>query len=146
MKVIKIKGNHSLVSKIEECDWNAAKFLSKILKNNKLQELLGANSLVLILMDNDNLVSFLTLSDQDCIVDTSKKCWIGFVYTNIKYRGNRYSELLIKEALKLAKSNNQNIVYLATDHIGLYEKYGFTYLESKIDIYGELSRIYYKKI
>ena len=146
MEIIKINSNHSLVSKIEECDWNAAKFLAKLLKNNQLTKVLGANSLVFVLIDNDNIVSFLTLSDQDCIIDPTKKCWIGFVYTDVKYRGNRYSELLINEAINVAKINNHNIIYLATDHIGLYEKYGFTYLESKIDMYGELSRMYFKKI
>lgn len=146
MEIIKINSNHPLANKIDKCDWNAAKFLAKLLKNNQLTKVLGANSLVFVLMDNDNLVSFLTLSDQDCIIDPTKKCWIGFVYTDVKYRGNRYSELLINVAINVAKINNHNIIYLATNHIGLYEKYGFEYLESKIDVYGELSRIYFKKI
>lgn len=31
-------------------------------------------------------------------------------------------------------------------NIGLYEKYGYTYKESRVDIYGDDSGIYFKSI
>ena len=34
----------------------------------------------------------------------------------------------------------------ATDHIELYEKYGFSYIESRMDVYNEMSRIYCRKL
>lgn len=36
MEIIKINSNHPLANKIEKCDWNAAKFLATLLKNNQL--------------------------------------------------------------------------------------------------------------
>ena len=45
-----------------------------------------------------------------------------------------------------AKKDGYKTVYIATDHIGLYEKYGFSYSESRTDIYNEESRIYFKEI
>jgi len=36
-------------------------------------------------------------------------------------------------------------VYLATDHIGLYEKYGFEYFENRVSVYGEDSRVYVRE-
>ena len=70
--------------------------------------------------------------------------WIGFVFTSPEYRGHRYSEIVINAACNEATKFGCKRVYLATDHIGFYEKYGFTYVENRIDIYNEDSRIYYK--
>ena len=37
-------------------------------------------------------------------------------------------------------------VYIATDHVGLYEKYGYTYLENRIDCRGSDQRVLYRDI
>lgn len=62
------------------------------------------------------------------------------------YRGNRYSEKLIKYALEQAKLKGYEQVYLATNHIGLYEKFGFEYVEDKIDVFNEVCRVYLRSI
>ncbi len=70
--------------------------------------------------------------------------WIGYVYTYPNFRGHRYSQYLIDYLLKVAKTKGYTSVYLATEHKGLYEKYGFLYLENRIDIWGDENGIYYK--
>lgn len=129
------------IEKIAKCDWSAAGFLADLLRNKKFHELLGNGSLY-ILADGENLVSFCTLTERDCIDDRTLYPWIGFVFTAPDYRGKRYSGELISYALQEAREQGYGRVYLATDHIGLYEKYGFIYIESRTDIYGEESRIY----
>ena len=49
---------------------------------------------------------------------------------------------LLHELAKIARQNGQSCVYIATDHTNVYEKYGCTYLGSRSDIDGEISRIY----
>ncbi len=128
-------------------DWGAAKFLLKLLNDTqKSYELFGSDGKLFLLVDGGNIVSFVTLTKQDCIRDENMFPWLGFLYTYPDYRGNRYSEMILKYAEEEAKSNNNSIVYLATDHIGLYEKYGYIYLETRKDCYDEDSRIYYKKL
>ncbi|NYB74344.1 GNAT family N-acetyltransferase [Sedimentibacter hydroxybenzoicus DSM 7310] len=128
-------------------DWSAAKFLLKLLNNTqKFDELLGGDGKLFFLLDGENIVSFVTLTRQDCIRDENMFPWLGFLYTYPAYRGNRYSEKLLKYAEEQAISDNHPIVYLATDHIGLYEKYGYTYLETRKDYLDEDTRIYYKKL
>ncbi|MBO7196629.1 MAG: GNAT family N-acetyltransferase [Clostridia bacterium] len=129
--------------KIRSFDWGAAKFLADILEQNRFDELLYGGDLF-ILADGDELVSFCTLTRQDCIEDKSLCPWIGFVYTADAYRGHRYSGRVIDFACSYAARMGFDRVYLATDHIGLYEKYGFTYLENRKDVYGDDSRIYYR--
>lgn len=127
--------------KIGKCDWKAAEFLADLLRNGKFHELLGNGSLY-ILADGESLVSFCTLTERDCIDDRTLYPWIGFVFTAPDYRGKRCSGEVISYALRKAEEQGYDTVYLATDHIGLYERYGFSYMESRTDIYGEESRIY----
>lgn len=133
------------IDKIRICDWGAAKFLADLLEQNKFHNVLGNGSLF-IMSDGEKLAAFCTLTQKDCINDDTLFPWIGFVFTAPEYRGRRYSGMLIEYACEKAQEQGFENVYIATDHIGLYEKYGFTYMESCIDIYGEKSRIYYKKI
>ncbi len=133
------------MEKIRSCDWVAAKFLADLVEQDKFNELLG-NGGLFIMADGEKIVSFCTLTQKDCISDDTLFPWIGFVFTAPQYRGNRYSGRLIDYACDKAKEQGYKNVYIATDHIGLYEKYGFTYVESRIDIYGEESRIYLKNL
>ncbi len=133
------------IDKIRACNWGASKFLADLLEQNKFHNVLGNGSLF-IMADSEKLVSFCTLTCRDCIKDDDLFPWIGFVFTSPEYRGKRYSSEIIESACKRALRQGFDKVYLATDHIGLYEKYGFTYLESRTDIYGEESRIYFRKL
>ena len=129
-------------------EWKAAKFLTTLLKENRLQDALGSWGELYLLVDGDVLISFVTLSAQDCIAapNLTLTPWLGFFHTAPEYRGNRYGKLLIDGVCEFARKDNYNKIYIATDHIGLYEKYGFKYLENRIDIWGEDSRIYVKEI
>ena len=51
-----------LLEKLEAVDWSAAEFLTAILKENKFYSLLGGEGDLYLLMDGDNLVSFITLT------------------------------------------------------------------------------------
>ena len=128
---------------LEQCKWSAAKFFADIIKEKTYEKHLGEKPTAFFLLDGENIVSFCTLSQKDVIDDEKLSPWIGFVYTSQQYRGNSYSKIVIDQALKIAKSKNCERVYLATDHIGLYEKFGFEYLENRIDVWNENSRIYY---
>lgn len=127
--------------KIRECDWGAAKLLADLLEQDKFCEMTGDGSLI-IMTDEENIAAFCTLTQKDCIDDDTLFPWIGFVFTSPEYRGNRYSGALIDYACDKAREQGFESVYIATDHIGLYEKYSFTYIESRTDIYNETSRIY----
>lgn len=131
------------ISKIDCCDWKAAGFLAGLLRENRFYQVLGNGARLYIMAEAEKLVSFAVLSPKDCIDDDSLTPWIGFVYTAPEYRGNRYSGEIISHLCGIAGNEGHKRVYIATDHIGLYEKYGFTYMENRIDVWGEDSRIYY---
>lgn len=148
MKILDLKHineQKTWIDGIRQCDWGAAKFLADLLEQDKFHEATGEGSLV-ILADNEKIVSFCTLTQKDCVDDDSLFPWIGFVFTSPEYRGNRYSGKLIEYACDKAKEQGFENVYVATDHIGLYEKYGFEYIESRVDKSDEISRIYVRKL
>ena len=135
----------ALIEKIEEGDWRAAKFLAKLLREGSFQQATGGGT-VYLLLDGESIVSFVTLTRQDCVADETLYPWLGFFYTFPDYRGHRYGGQLLAYAAEEVKKRGCKQVYLATDHVGLYEKYGFSYLENRVDIYGEASRVYVKTL
>lgn len=68
--------------------------------------------------------------------------WICAVYIDEKHRGNAYSSLLLEKAKEDSLKSGFSKVYLCTDLIGFYEKYGFSYIGQGYHPWGEESRIY----
>lgn len=130
---------------IAACEWRAAKFLAELLQTEHFHAAAGRGT-VYLLVDEGRIASFLTLSERDCIANPDWSPWIGFVHTAPEYRGRRLAGRLIEHACVKAREHGAHRVYIATDHVGLYEKYSFTYLESRKDIYGEDSRIYVREV
>jgi GNAT superfamily N-acetyltransferase len=142
MKIIEFNNEKFIMEYLENHPWVAGKFLYELIKDNKIYDVLGNDTKIIAMVDGENVVSFATYANQDCIRDESLFPWIGFVYTEEKYRGNRYSQVVINYILEKAKNDGHKRVYIATEHEGLYEKFGFKYLESRIDIYDDLDRVY----
>ena len=135
-----------LIEKIAACDWSAARYLAKLLRTDGFFSALGGEGDLFMLMDGENLVSFATLTRQDCIPDESLTPWVGFVYTAPQYRGHRYSQQLLAHAEAIAAAQGHSRVYLSTDHVGLYEKYGYKYMENRVDCWGCNERILRKDL
>jgi len=134
------------LSKMKECDWRAGQYLEKLLREGKLKQLVGESTKVLMLVDGENLVSFCTFAEKDDIQPTDLTPWIGWVYTFPDYRGKRYAGKLLGHAEALAKEAGIKNIYISTNHIGLYEKYGYEFFQVMKDIEGEDSRVYVRRL
>lgn len=134
------------LSQIAKCDWNGGKRLYKLLQDGNLQKNTGEGTLVLLLVDGDNLVSFCTFAPLDDIQPTKLTPWIGFVYTFPNYRGRHCAGQLFEWCESVAAIMEKEYIYISTNHVGLYEKYGYEFWKSMKDIHGEDSRIYRKAL
>lgn len=134
------------LSKIKESDWGAGQFLYKLLKNQKLKQYVGESTKVLMLVDEENLLSFCTFADKDDIQPTELTPWIGWVYTFPTYRGNHYAGKLLNYAETLAVETGVKNIYISTNHDGLYEKYGYEFFITMKDMDGEDSRVYVRHL
>lgn len=130
---------------LAKADWGAARFLVELLNDiQRRTNIVGEGGKLFLMIDGKKIVSFVTLTHQDCIRDESLYPWFGFLFTYPEYRGSRYSEKLLNYAGQIAKQQGYSKVYLATDHEDLYERFGFQYIENRLDYWNEDSRIYCK--
>ena len=134
------------LNEIKRGDWGAAEFLYELLSKGTFFDAAGENSKVLLLTDGDELISFCTYAEKDDIQPTELTPWMGFVYTFPEHRGHHYVGLLMEEVERLAIKEGVSEVYISTNHIGLYEKYGCEFKAEMHDMNGELSRVYVKKV
>lgn len=73
--------------------------------------------------------------------------WLSSLYVEEDYRGNAYARLLMAHIIKEAKTLNFERVYLTTNHINYYEKYGWKRIEDGIDLFSSKpTRIYSKEV
>ena len=100
----------------------------------------------MLLTEGDELISYCTFAEKDDIQPTELTPWVGFVYTFPERRGYRFAGRLFDEIERLAGEEHIPEIYLSTDHVGLYEKYGFEFRTMMNDMDGRPSRVYAKKI
>ena len=134
------------LAQIGKSDWSAGGLLYRLLESGAFFDALGEGSDVLLLVEDDTLISYCTFAKKDDIQPTELSPWVGFVYTFPAYRGHRYVALLFEEADRLARQAHIPRIYVSTNHVGLYEKYGCTYLTQAKDLEGEWSRIYVRNV
>lgn len=95
-----------------------------------------------LLMDKGRIIGCVRLVTNDFISRMDLYPWICALYIEESYRGNAYGSLLLERAKEDTKTFGFSRLYLSTDHIGYYEKYGFSYLGVGYHPWGESSRIY----
>ena len=134
------------LAKIGESDWRAGKYLFKLLNEGSFFQNYGENSKVFLLTQGDNLVSFCSFAERDEIPDSRLTPWIGFVYTFPAFRGKRRIGKLIEHIYQLAKERAFKQLYISTDQKGLYENFGFSFLQSMTERCGGETFVYQMKI
>ena len=126
---------------IAKGDWRAAEFLHEQLQNNNVKPRYGETTRLLLLTEGEELLAFCDLAEKDEI-ETDLTPWIGFVYTFPDHRGHRCSQKLINHALSLAASDGYKRVYISSNEVGLYEKYGFKPLQKMTDVWGGETQVF----
>lgn len=72
--------------------------------------------------------------------------WLCALYIEKEYIGKNYASILIEYVKKDAIGLGYSDLYLCTDHIGYYEKYGFNYIADGYHPWGKTSRVYHAKL
>ena len=121
-----------------------AEFNQKILRKiEKIKNNLdNKNYRKLILLDNDELIGFISIFEHDCEEKQNLSQWYATMFVKKEYRGNGYSKILNDAILKEAKSRGFKRLYLKTTLDNYYEKFGAKYLETL----ANNEKIYYFEI
>lgn len=151
MDIISIKENRMLLEeyiKLCSLEWGtprsedelnerikikADKILSH--QDNKLISVLG-------LIEDDKLAGFISLFKYDGEERTDLTPWYATMYVKKEYRGKGYSQALNDAILKEAKKLGYEKIYLKSDLVNYYEKFGAKYIEELND--GE--KLYYIEV
>lgn len=72
--------------------------------------------------------------------------WVSCVFVTEDYRGQRLSAKLIAKANEYAKDLGFERTYIPSEHNGLYERYGYTYLRDIVNYGGDVDRLYVKEL
>ena len=72
--------------------------------------------------------------------------WVSSLFVTEAYRGKRISQKLVDYANDYAKSLGFERTYIPSEHVGLYEKYGYTYLKDIVNYGGGVDRLYVKEL
>jgi N-acetylglutamate synthase-like GNAT family acetyltransferase len=95
------------------------------------------------LLENDGeIIGCAGLITNDFISRSDLYPWACSLFIEEPYRGNDYGSLLLDKAKKDAKQAGFSQLYLCTELVGYYEKYGFTYIGIGYHPWGRSSRIY----
>ncbi|WP_075423384.1 GNAT family N-acetyltransferase [Ruminococcus sp. XPD3002] len=72
--------------------------------------------------------------------------WISTLFVSEKFRGKRISQKLIEAAEEYARASGFEKTYIPTEFVGLYEKYGYSYVRDIENYGGGVDRLYAKEI
>ncbi len=92
----------------------------------------------LILIDNNNLIGFISIFPKDCEEERELTPWYATMYVKERYRNNGYSRILNDAILKETRNRGFSTLYLKTDLKNYYEKFGAIFikkLKSGEDLY-----------
>lgn len=138
MKLINLKENeYYLKEYIKLCskEWGSPKTSEELNNyvNNKIEKILSNNYDKLLsaigLIDNDILIGFISLFKDDGDEKKDLTPWYATMYVKKEYRGHGYSKILNNAILDEAKKLGYQKVFLKSNLINYYEKYGAKYIE-----------------
>lgn len=134
MKIINITNNTKYLKKyIALCylEWSEKEKKLTEYIDYKLRKLKIENNIILILglVDHNKLVGFISLlkKDGDCEVNLTP--WYATMYVKKEYRGRGYSIILNDALLEKSKRLGYTKVYLKSNLINYYEKFGAIYIK-----------------
>ena len=123
----------------EDCAWETTgKHLSNRMKDNGFSEW----ERVFVALEGNSVAGFCALTKASSLQNVSYSPYIGFVFVGESFRGNRISEKLCLFAVRYAKEIGFEKVYLYSDLLNFYEKYGFVKIDEKEAPWGAMMSIY----
>ena len=110
------------------CSWRAGSLLAQQMRSEFFHDW---ERVFVAITEEGDIAGYCTLAERDCLPDVPYSPYIGMVFVGERYRGHRLSEQLLQAACDYAATLGFTRVFLVSDHVGLYEKYGFQTVDSR---------------
>ncbi|ADL52976.1 GNAT family N-acetyltransferase [Clostridium cellulovorans] len=95
-----------------------------------------------ILLKNQRIIGLYTLVNQDLVERKDLSPWIAMIFIDEKERAQGLCKEILLHGRRIAGDLGFDKVYLSTNHIGLYEKYGFKEIALDMFVWGRPAKIY----
>lgn len=133
---------NEIIDFADACSWRAGKTLANKMRENAFK----GWERVMIARENAETAGYCTVTKTDCIPNLPYTPYIGFVFVGEKFRGNRLSQKLIVFAASYLKELGFKQVYLISDHVNFYEKYGFELVSKQLTEKNKEEKVYSLKL
>lgn len=128
----------SVTEYAQQCSWKAGPGLATLMRVHGF----SAWERVFVAQEGDAIAGYCTLTKTDGLPAVDYTPFIGFVFVDEAYRGQRLSEKLIQAALNYARTLGFQTVYIVSREEGLYKKYGFELLTKQPNEHGLEDQIF----
>lgn len=126
----------------ESCSWKGGQHLAHLIRERRFKSF----EEVFLLTEEEKIRGFCTLSKWDYSPQRHYSPWITTIFVDENYRGKRRSEKMIEKAAQHAENLGYEKVYIQTDHVGLYEKFGFEKIDTITNYDGEKELVFVKEL
>lgn len=99
-----------------------------------------------VAMAGDRVVGMVSLFKTDYYPLPEIFPWVSSLFVTEDFRGRRISQQLVDHANAYALSLGFDRTYIPSEHVGLYEKYGYRYVKDIVNYGGDTDRLYVKEL
>jgi len=102
---------------------------------------------IVVATEKEEIIGYYSLVAKELVKDDHGYTpWLGTLFVREKYRGKHLCPVLIENACQHVKNMGYNNLYLATEHIGLYEKFGFEEIGLGMYLWDAPTKFYRKSL
>ena len=99
-----------------------------------------------VAMAGDQIIGMVSVLKEDYYPLPDVYPWVSTVFVSEEYRGLRISEKLIACANDYLRENGFSKSYIPSSHVGLYERYGYSYIRDITNYGGTDDHLFVKNI
>ena len=144
MEIISVRGNPEYLE--QATDYYAEKWgIDREIYYSSVSDCISTNQWVprwYLMIEDGRIIGGYGLIENDFIVRKDLTPWLCALYIEKDKRGNSLGNLLLEHGRREAGKLGFNTLYLCSDHIGYYEKYGWKYFGDEESEFGGLTRVY----
>lgn len=126
----------------ENCSWIAGKHVAQMMRENRFTDW----EAIFFAMEDDRFAGYCTFLKEDYYPENRYSPWISSMFVEESFRGRRISGKMIDFVCGYAREQGFGRVYIPTDTPWLYERFGFTVIDSLTNYGGDIDQVLSKQI
>jgi acetyltransferase, GNAT family len=131
---------------LRQIEWRAGRHLAELLAQHRFQTAYGQNAALYFALEHGRILGFGAITERDYLPRPALAPWIAFIYVDPAARGQHLSARIVRHLESQLARQGHTRVYLVSQHLGFYEKYGYTLLETATDGIHDTDYLYGKDL